>query len=150
MSASPKTMKGARPPSSKEHFLMVEEACFMRRRPTGVCPGIGEVSACECEGGGRTNGSGEGDLANGRVGGELETDVLGVGVGADNVDNTLRDSRTLGELDEGEGGERRLRGRLDDDRASGGESGSELARDHGQGEAVMMISSAYGHRLKSG
>ena len=31
-------MKGARPPSSKEHFLIVEEAWPMRRRPTPVEP----------------------------------------------------------------------------------------------------------------
>lgn len=99
--------------------------------------------------------TGEGDFVNSRVGTEFLADILEVGVGGDDVDDTVGDtgsSRKLQNnflidclpkrheafqqtyLDDGKGGERGLGRSLDDRSTSDGESRTHLPGNHGSGE----------------
>src|SRR5690242_3099486 len=104
-SASSNTMKGALPPSSSEIFLMVGATCFISKRPTSFEP----------------------------VNDSLRTVALAhisPPIARDDVPHAGRETRAMSELGERERGIGRRLGRLDDDRASRGQRGRHLARDH--------------------
>ena len=76
--------------------------------------------------------AGEAQLAHDGVAGQLATHFAGAA--SDHAQHTFRNTGALGQLDQGQGGERRLRSRFDHHGATGGQRRAGLAGDHRGGE----------------
>ncbi|MNP08250.1 hypothetical protein D3C76_1003100 [compost metagenome] len=90
-------------------------------------------------------GAGEGQLAHERVTGQLAADFAGTA--GDHAEHAFRNAGALGQLGQGQGRVRRLRGRLEYHGAAGGQGRTGLAGDHRRREVPRSDGGGYTDRL---
>src|SRR6185437_4479345 len=93
-----------------------------------------------------TGGTGEGELADDRIGGHLGADAAGTG-SRDDVENPGWNAGTGGQLGHGQRGVRGLDRRFADERTTRGKCGARLARDHRRREIPRGNGGYHAYRL---